>query len=250
MNKTLIRIPNGLFTGLIEVWKDIENYEGIYQVSSFGNIRSLSRFRTGKGCSKILIDGKLMKVKLSKTGYSTIHLRKNGESKHPSIHRLVAKAFLINKENKPTVNHVDGNKNNNNISNLEWSTSAEQMQHAVVNNLVNKQGSAKFTKVYKQEIYNYYHNHDISIFALSRLFSVSERTAGRIVKGVTPRTTTRIKKDGSKIIENILTKEQIQEIKLLRNQGWTFAELSEKFNRGISQMYRIVNDLSRTTNIE
>ena len=233
-----------------EIWKDVKDYEGNYQVSNFGNVRSLPRLRISKGGSLASVQGKRMKQRTSKMGYQIVHLRNNTTNSYPSVHRLVAIAFIPNKENKTTVNHKDGNKSNNCVLNLEWATSAEQMRHAVELNLLKETGSPKFSKKFKQEIHDYYHSNDISIRELSLVFKISERTAGRIVKEVKPRSTTRKLKDGTCIVENILTQEQVEEIKKLRASGWTYAKLAEKFNRGLSQMHRVVNGLSRNTTIE
>ena len=242
---------SGLFTGLIEVWKDVDGFEGHYQVSSFGRVKSLARYRPSARGGFAFIKERIMKLKTTKYGYKTVHLRRDDISIHPSVHRLVASAFISNPESKPTVNHIDANKENNNASNLEWSSHSEQMNHAVKNELLEVRGSPKYSKEFKKQIYDYYVDNNISIQKLSVLFGVSNRTAGRIVnEGVKPRTTTRVLKTGTVIIEDILTKEQVEEIKVLRQQGWTFKQLGEKFNRGLSQMHRIVNNLSRTTEIE
>lgn len=125
----------GLFSDKIEIWKDISGYLGVYQVSSFGNVRSLERYRKYKNTNYLYtIPAKELKQKLTRTGYKTVHLRTNNES-WPSVHRLVALAFISNPSSKNTVNHKDGNKLNNNISNLEWATESEQMIHAIKNNL-------------------------------------------------------------------------------------------------------------------
>jgi hypothetical protein len=242
---------NGLFTGVVEVWKDVEGYEGSYQVSSFGRIKSLARTRLGKNNSIVNLQEKIMSQKTSKSGYKNIGFHSSGK-KFFSVHRLVALAFIPKVEGKDTVNHIDGKKQNNNISNLEWCDHKEQMIHAVENNLLEKRGSPKFSKKLKMQVLDYFNeNKDISIFKLSQIFGISERTAGRIVKeGVKPRPTTRVLKDGARVVESILTKDQVAEIKLLRGQGWTFKRLSEKFNRGLSQMHRVVNDLSRNSDIE
>lgn len=240
----------GLFTSLVETWRDVKEYTGVYQVSSFGRVRSLDRMRLTKGGALAPLRGKVMKQKTSKCGYKVIHLRRDDKVSHPIVHRLVALAFIPVVEGKETVNHKDGNKENNNVSNLEWATSSEQMLHAISIGLTELRGAPKFSKEFKQKVYDYYHANKISISELAKMFSISERTAGRVVKGVHPRPTTRIKKDGTRIVENILTKDQVLEIKRLRSEGWTFSRLAEKFNRGLSQMHRVVNGLSRTSTIE
>ena len=112
-----------------EVWKDIEGYEGLYQVSNFGNIKSLPKVRhNGRGT--YIQKEKILKPSNTSTGYKKIELCKDGKRKGFKVHRLVAIAFIPNPDNKPEVNHIDGNKINNNIDNLEWVTSSENTIHA------------------------------------------------------------------------------------------------------------------------
>lgn len=106
-----------------EIWKDVIGYEGYYKISDLGRVKSLPRNGT---VNREII----MKPKLSKAGYLTIHLRKSGYSKHRKIHRLIAMAFIDKVEGKEIINHKDGNKLNNSISNLEWCTYKENAQHA------------------------------------------------------------------------------------------------------------------------
>lgn len=234
-----------------EIWKDIAGFEGIYKISNTGLVHSLPRYRTGKNGSISPVGGLNLKQKVTKSGYLSAHLRCDGYSKYPCVHRLVAEAFIANPENKPTVNHIDGNKKNNTVDNLEWSTHSEQMKHAVDNDLLEVRGSPKFSKKFKQEVLNYYNKENISIVKLSKLFNISERTAGRIVnQGVSPRTTTRVLLDGSVIIEDILTKEAVEEIKKLREAGNTLNSISKLYNRSISQIHRICRGESRITDIE
>lgn len=96
-----------------EIWKDILDYEGIYQISSLGRVKSFHRNK-----SKFYI----LKPVLSKDGYYIVSLHKNGKQKTPRLHRLVAQAFIPNPENLPEVNHIDEDKSHNYDSNLEWCT--------------------------------------------------------------------------------------------------------------------------------
>lgn len=106
-----------------EIWKDIEGYEGLYQVSNLGRVRSLPR-RTTKG--------KILKTFIDYAGYEIVTLC-NTNKKNPSckfrVHRLVAQAFITNPNELPQVNHIDGNKLNNSAENLEWVTAKENINH-------------------------------------------------------------------------------------------------------------------------
>ena len=124
-----------------EIWKDIEGYEGIYQVSNIGRIKSFDRMVSNKG-KPYIIKGKIMAqyVRRSKNlkqgdGYFAVGLRKEKKQKGYFVHRIIALAFIPNPLNKPTVNHKDGNKLNNNINNLEWATHQENTKHAWKNGL-------------------------------------------------------------------------------------------------------------------
>jgi hypothetical protein len=123
----------------IEIWKDIPGYEDFYQASSFGRVRSKSRLvNYSKGSRKLLrkMKGRILKPAIrSDTGYLAVILCINGMDTTIKIHRLVASSFIHNPENKRCVNHKDGNKLNNNLSNLEWVTHSENNYHAIVNRL-------------------------------------------------------------------------------------------------------------------
>lgn len=106
----------------LEVWKDINEYEGLYQVSNLGRIKSLKRNTARE---------KIMKPKENRDGYFIVNLCKNGNITTKKIHRLVAENFIPNPENKYSVNHINGIKKDNRIENLEWATASEQAKHAV-----------------------------------------------------------------------------------------------------------------------
>lgn len=109
-----------------EVWKEIEGYEGLYQVSTEGQVRSLNYNHTGKT--------KILQQDTNKKGYKRVRLCKKGEKTKPySVHRLVALTFLDNPNNLPQVNHKDENPANNAVWNLEWCTPAYNMNYGTRN---------------------------------------------------------------------------------------------------------------------
>lgn len=107
---------------MAEIWKDIKGYEGLYQVSSLGNIRSLNYNNQNRV--------QILKTAKQKNGYLVVGLSKNGNTKCARVHRLVAKEFIDNPYGKESVNHINGNKADNRVENLEWCTQTENMQHA------------------------------------------------------------------------------------------------------------------------
>ena len=112
-----------------KIWKDIPDYEGLYQVSNFGEVKSLPKIRNVFS-SNYIAKERILKPALNDSGYKIVVLTKNKKSKSLRVHRLVALAFIPNLENKPQVNHKDGNKLNNHIDNLEWCTNSENEIHA------------------------------------------------------------------------------------------------------------------------
>ena len=108
-----------------EIWKDIEGYEGIYQVSNLGRVKSLKRHSVNNANTK----DRLLKPSLDSKGYLHVILSKNGIQYNKTIHRLVAQTFIPNPENKPQVNHIDEDKTNNMVCNLEWMTNKENRNH-------------------------------------------------------------------------------------------------------------------------
>jgi len=112
-----------------EVWKPIEGYEGFYEVSNLGRVRSYKP----KANSKLLrrITPVILTPQINEHGYMVICLGGRKSLKTWRVHRLVAMHFVENTEGKPFVNHIDGNKSNNKANNLEWCTKSENMVHAV-----------------------------------------------------------------------------------------------------------------------
>ena len=116
-----------------EKWKDIKGYEGIYQVSNYGNVRVLDRYVWNHN-GFVKRKGKILKPSLNKYGYKDVMLSKDNVRKKYRINRLVAEAFIENPENKEQVNHIDRNKTNNNVNNLEWVTRQENITHSYLLN--------------------------------------------------------------------------------------------------------------------
>lgn len=104
------------------IWRDIEGFEGYYQVSNTGLVRSLDRRIVYKNGQANIHKGRVIKHKINNKGYHRVSLSKNNEWKEYLVHRLVAKAFLPNENNLPQVNHKDCNTHNNEVENLEWCT--------------------------------------------------------------------------------------------------------------------------------
>ncbi|HHX69283.1 MAG TPA: hypothetical protein GX708_14705 [Gallicola sp.] len=115
-----------------EIWKAIKGYEGHYEISNYGRVKS---FPTKRRTTTIIL-----KNKLTKDGYYETTLYANNKIKYIRTHRLVAQAFIPNLQNKPQVNHKDGNKLNNYVGNLEWVTNQENITHSIETGLQNLVG--------------------------------------------------------------------------------------------------------------
>ena len=113
-------------------WKDVKGFEGLYVVSDCGKVKSLGN---GNSTNPNFRKERILKTTYSANGYEKVKLNKEGKRKHAHVHRLVAIAFLDNPKNNPEVNHKDGDKLNNNYSNLEWVTASENQIHAFNNGL-------------------------------------------------------------------------------------------------------------------
>jgi hypothetical protein len=127
-----------------EIWKDILGYEGLYQISNYGNVRSLHWNHSNQ--IRLL-------TPFDNDGYLRIGFRQQGKLKNHLIHVLVAKAFIPNPNNLPQVNHKDGNKHNNLVSNLEWISNSDNVKHAIRNHLRNSHASkSNPSKVYQYSL--------------------------------------------------------------------------------------------------
>ena len=119
-----------------EEWRDVAGYEGYYQISNLGRI---------KGAPRQACNGSILKQHLSTTGYPTVSLSVGCVAKHKTVHRLLAEAFIPNPNNLPEVNHINGDKTDYRLSNLEWCSHRENMQHAVMTGLLDPLKSQKIS---------------------------------------------------------------------------------------------------------
>ena len=165
-----------------EIWAWIEGYEGRYQISNFGRVKSFPK-RNFHGTI-------ILKPEINRQGYLRVGLHKNGKVKHFPIHRLVAQAFITNSDNLPEPNHEDGCKFNNHVSNLKWSTKSENMQHAARIGIITglhgeKNPMAKLTNAQREEIRQIFVKGDpeFGVCALARKYGVVPATICRIVNG-------------------------------------------------------------------
>ena len=116
-----------------EIWKEIEGFEGLYQISNWGRVKSLGRWIDRKSKGKCWKEERILKpIPTEKDSYVRVNLCKDKKKKLYSIHRLVAQAFIPNPNNLPQVNHKDENKQNNCISNLEWCIRLQNIRHSKV----------------------------------------------------------------------------------------------------------------------
>ena len=164
-----------------EEWKEIKGFEGAYLISNKGNVLSIPR-RGSKGQEPTL-----RKISYTHDGYAKVRLLHNGKDRTMRIHRLVAEAFIPNPENKETVNHIDGNKKNNEICNLEWANRSEQMEHAYKNGLKKPvHNNRKLTDSQAEEIRKEYvrNSKEHGTVALAKKYGVNNTTIGMIVRGI------------------------------------------------------------------
>lgn len=118
-----------------EIWKDVKNYKDYYKVSNLGNVISLTRTYTDTIGRVVTRKGRVQKIYIRR-GYPSVWLYKGNKTKSFTVHRLVALHFVNNYNSKKYINHIDGNKLNNNHLNLEWCTARENTMHAIETGLI------------------------------------------------------------------------------------------------------------------
>lgn len=172
-----------------EIWKDIEGYEGLYQVSSLGRVKSLERIIKSKSALGKIFICRRQKEKIldcfKSGGYLLVGLNKQNKQKMIYLHRIVCLSFLENPENKPCINHKNGIKTDNRVDNLEWCTYKENMSHAINNNLAGqlgeKNGHSKLTKRKVRDIRKKYKSGNIYQKDLAKQYGVCATTISQVI---------------------------------------------------------------------
>lgn len=112
----------------MEIWKDVIGYEGFYQVSNLGNVKRVGSFR---GVNKAYLENYYLTKVDNGKGYLRVKLTVNNKSKRIMLHRIIAEAYIPNPNNYKVINHINGNKKDNSIENLEWCTQSYNCLHSV-----------------------------------------------------------------------------------------------------------------------
>ena len=159
---------------MIEIWKNIQGYEGLYQISNLGRVKSLHYNKE-----------KILKPNKYGAGYYGVALSKNNKHKRYSIHRLVAIAFIPNPNNLPQVNHKDEDKTNNRVDNLEWCTNEYNMNYGTRNERANEKISEtvrkKFENGYISPFKNKHHTEDVKNYLSEINSNANHPRATRVI---------------------------------------------------------------------
>lgn len=161
----------------MEIWMDVVGYEGYYQISNTDKVRSLKRRIKNYPSGTRVMKSVVLKTRIGTTGYFMVDLSKEGKSIKHRVHRLKAKAFIPNPNNYPEINHIDGDKLNNHLLNLEWCTSSQNRLHAYKEGL-------KPSKLSNEDVdYILKSYPEINIPALARKYGVSNTAIWYVLKG-------------------------------------------------------------------
>lgn len=171
-----------------EIWKDIVGYEGSYSVSNLGIVKGLNRVVKYSDGRTYRYGDKLLRLNINKrNGYCCVHLYKNQIRKAEKIHRLVAEAFIENPLNLTDVNHIDGNKLNNRIDNLEWSSRSDNMKHGFKTGLINNTGILHGNNKYSEDQIRQVKQligQELASIQIEKLTNVKASTVNAIRKGL------------------------------------------------------------------
>lgn len=169
-----------------ELWVDIYGYENYYQISNKGRVRSLDRTVNTRGGTRVVKGKILSNNKTNGNGYRIVALSKNGNVKNKYIHRLVAESFIPNCEHFSEVNHINGDKSDNCVLNLEWCSRIHNLLHALNTGLTSVGESScksKLTDKQAEEVYLLAKKEEISQIKIAELYNISQQTVSDIKIG-------------------------------------------------------------------
>jgi hypothetical protein len=168
-----------------EIWKSVKGYEGHYEVSSFGRVKSMPRFKKARnGALTHPIKERILRQAKTKDGYYCVVLCKDSNPVTFRTHRIIAQAFIKNPKGKPQVNHKDRNRLNNSVDNLEWCTDSENIVHGLKNRPCRANGNnANNVKLTKDQVLSIraLHKAGCTTYSLAKQFNVHNSNIGYIV---------------------------------------------------------------------
>lgn len=248
-----------------EIWKPVVGYDGLYEVSNTGRVRSLTHTYTNSRGQQRIIFGKELSYDEKTTKFDTknkyqrVTLTFNGVSKHKSVHRLVAEAFIPNNSSdRNQINHIDGNKTNNHVDNLEWCTNKENIAHSVKSGFLRpnppKGENATFSKLSNRDVCEMRRAYDSGMFTSSELadqYDVTECTARNAIFGNSykeadvlyppcdKQPTGRGQDSPCSILNNI----SVEDIRNRYLSGETQTSIANSYGVSISTIWRIIHNL-------
>lgn len=213
-----------------EIWRDISGYDGKYQVSNFGRVKSFK-----SGMARILKPGQ------DRGGYLTVHLSRDNKGKKHRVHRLVAEAFIPNPDGKPQVNHIDGVKTNNHVNNLEWVTPSENIRHALATGLFPQGEDRTDAKLTNAQVVYIRENPDgLTCAQLGEMFGVDDATIGRIQCGKCYRNAGGKIRNKRGVPDDI--RDEIRRLYVKGSHEFGLCTLAERFNCSQATIWNILNE--------
>lgn len=217
-----------------EIWRDIDGYEGLYQVSNFGRVKRFYKTKPPR----------ILKQSISQNGYPNVNLCKDNSRQLQLVHRLVATAFIPNPDGKPQINHRDGDKRNNHAGNLEWCTAKENQQHSIKNGLRKIGSEHRDAKLSKEEVLYIRNNPDeLTGRELARKFKVVPTVIEYVQTGKSYKTiggTIRNAKTQSPRLSNDVRNE-IRHLYVKRSTEFGIYGLGRKYGVHPSTIWNIIN---------